>query len=142
MPTKDKPQDDKAPEELAKEFGIPYEKRVRGWLVCIEGVNAGRSYEVSGGKNFIGRGEDMDVRIQGDKKIDRRCHASLVYDDKSSMAKLLPGEGNGMVYLGRDAVYAPVTLEANVKITLGDTTLMYVPFCGKSFSWPEEKDGE
>jgi hypothetical protein len=142
MPAKDKSQDAKTPEELAREFNVPYERRVRAWLVCVEGVSAGVSYEVRAGKNFIGSGADMDIRIQGDKKIDRSRHAILVYDDMSGMAKLLPGEGKGMVYLGREAVYAPVTVEADMRITLGGATLMYVPFCGERFIWPDEKDGE
>lgn len=55
------PEGFEAPMELLEEEVPP----VCGWLVCIEGARVGKDYKIKNGKNFVGRGDDMDIQILG-----------------------------------------------------------------------------
>jgi hypothetical protein len=128
-------EDGKTPEEIAEMLRIPDDKYVCGWLVCIEGINKGRSYPIHPGKNFLGGGDDMDIQILGDDKVDRYRHAVLAFDSKTLKTTLLPGESVGLVYLESTALYAPKVLETSTKIEVGGSRFMFVPFCGEPFNW-------
>ena len=39
---------------------------VVGWLVCTKGSHRGEDYRLRSGRNFIGRGADMDVCLKGE----------------------------------------------------------------------------
>jgi hypothetical protein len=125
----------KTREEIAAMLKIPEGRYVCGWLVCVEGINKGLSYPIHPGKNFAGSGDDMDIQILGDDKVDRYRHAALAYDGKTQQTTLLPGESVGLVYLDGQAVYAPVPLSAYSKISLGDSQFLFAPFCGDQFGW-------
>ena len=93
----------KAREELEAMYKLPKNKYVCGWLVCIEGVNKGRSYGICSGKNFIGSGDDMDIQILGDGKVEKHRHAAVAFDEKTHIATLLPGESATLVYLDKES---------------------------------------
>ena len=66
---------------------------VVGWLVCVNGEEKGRDYRLIRGRNCIGRDSDMDVTIRKDQKVTREEHCSVVYDEKSNLTFLVPGNG-------------------------------------------------
>lgn len=113
------------------------DEKVCGWIVCIEGVQSGRSYEIKDGRNFIGRGIDMDIQILGDDQIDIGSHIIIAYDKRTKRSRLLPGAGNGLAYHMGEAVYEPKDLSAYDEIKIGDSKLLFIPFTGKRFSWKE-----
>ena len=80
----------------------------------------------------------MDIQLLGDESIHDYRHATVVFDDTKQSAKLLPGESEGMVYLGVEAVHSHKDLAAYNRITVGETKLMYVPFCGERHQWTEQ----
>jgi hypothetical protein len=106
-----------------------------GWLVCVEGPDRGRDYRIRSGRNFIGRAEQMHIRIEGDRTINRDKHAVIGYDPKRGRFTLGPGEGSGLTYLNDEPVEASVALKARDTIELGETKLVFVPFCGDEFKW-------
>lgn len=108
---------------------------VVGWLVCIEGPDRGRDYQIRSEKNFIGRSPSMSICIQNDESISRENHAAVSYNPKNSSFKLHPGDSRGLVYLNDDDVDIPVLLKHYDVIELGQTKLMFVPFCGGEFQW-------
>lgn len=110
-------------------------KPVCGWIVCVSGPREGKDYKVVNGKNFIGRADDMDIQILGDNEISRRNHAIIVFDPKKKETVLLPGDSNGIVYLGENAIYAPTPLKAYDTIELGNSKFVFMPFCGEHFMW-------
>ncbi len=110
-------------------------KPVCGWLVCIEGARKGKDYKIISGKNFIGRADDMDIQILGDNEISRRNHAVIVFDPKNKETVLLPGDSNGIVYLGGAALYTPTPLKQYATIELGKSKFIFIPFWGESFIW-------
>jgi hypothetical protein len=108
---------------------------VVGWLVCTDGPDRGRDYRLHSEKNFVGRSEKMDVCIRGDDAISRENHAVISFNPRNNSFKLQPGEGRGLVYLNGDDIDVPVALKPYDLIELGQTKLMFMPFCGEKFQW-------
>ena len=108
---------------------------VVGWFVCLQGADRGRDFRIRSERNFIGRSETMDISIRGDDTISRENHAIVSYNPKNRQFKIHPGEGRGLVYLNGDEVDQPRPLAAGDKVELGQTTLLFVPFCTDNFSW-------
>ena len=52
-------------EETRSPAGAPGRVQpVVGWVVCIEGPNYGQDFRLVAGRNFLGRGQGMQVRLQ------------------------------------------------------------------------------
>lgn len=129
-------EDDRTMPYLGEATGI---EPVTGWLVCIEGAQMGQDYRIMAEKNFIGRSEEMHVRILGDNTISRRNHAVIVYDPKKRNFYLLPGDASGLAYHNNEAVYSPVELAAYDVIQLGRSKFIFVPLCGVHFEWEQQQ---
>lgn len=108
---------------------------VCGWIICIEGAKVGMDYKIHEGKNFVGRGDEMDIQILGDNEINRRNHAIIVYDPKNLNTMILPGDSSGIAYLNDKPVYVPLELNPYDIINLGQSRFLFVPLCGNNFSW-------
>ena len=130
----------RAVEEIETELLYSYIEPVVGWLACIEGPRMGQSFVLHEGKNFIGRGDDMDVQILGDMKVSRTNHACIAYDPQNRAFMLVPGDSDGIVYLdSRSIFHATELLDLN-RIRIGDTLLVFRPLCGDHFSWRTGRD--
>lgn len=114
------------PVELLQEEIRP----VCGWLVCIEGARVGMDYKIHDGKNFVGRGDEMDIQILGDNAINRKNHTIIVYDAKKMNTVILPGDAAGLAYLNEEAVYVPTELKPYDTISL-ETAGFYLCLCAE-----------
>ncbi|MFR2487644.1 MAG: FHA domain-containing protein, partial [Hungatella sp.] len=123
------------PVELLQEEIRP----VCGWIICIEGARVGMDYKIHDGKNFVGRGDEMDIQILGDNAINRKNHTIIVYDSKKMNPGILPGDAAGLADLNDEAVYVPTELKPYDTISLGNSRFLFVPLCGTSFSWDDVK---
>ena len=110
---------------------------VVGWLVCIKGQEAGKSFNLKSGNNFIGRAQEMDVVIQGDMKVSRVKQLIVLYDPRSRQFIAQPGESHGLSYLNDKVLLTPTELKFRDKVLVGDTELMFVPFCDSDFAWED-----
>lgn len=126
-----KPIDFEPPIDVLQEEVQP----VCGWLVCIEGARVGMDYKIHNGKNFVGRGDDMDIQILGDNAINRKNHTIIVYDQKKRNTVILPGDSAGLAYLNDEAIYVPTELKPYDVIELGKSRFLFVPLCGENFEW-------
>jgi len=108
---------------------------VVGWLVCVEGPDRGRDYRIHSERNYIGRAPTMDIAVTGDAAVSRDNHAVLSYDPRRRNFRLAPGESRGIVYLNDEEVVAATELKPYDRIELGETKLLFVPFCGEQFVW-------
>lgn len=108
---------------------------VVGWLVCIAGPDKGRDWRLVSGRNAIGRGEGMPVRVTSDPGVSRDRHAVLAFDPRSGSFQLAPGDGQALVWCNGAAVLLPVTLAAHDRIELGNSTLLFLPLVGAGFRW-------
>ena len=115
---------------------------VVGWLVIVDGPGKGRAREIVSGRNAVGRGADNDISLDfGDSQISRVKHAVISYDPRGRRFYIQHGEGANLTYLGDQPVLSPCELEAFSPITLGDTVLRFVPFCGSDFDWQDTQAG-
>jgi hypothetical protein len=107
---------------------------VVGWLVCLEGPERGRDYRLHGGQNFIGRAYGMDVVISDDEAVGRERHCSVVYEPIQNRFYAVPGEGS-ISYLNGEPLTASVEVNDGDCIVIGQSTLVFVPFCREGFTW-------
>lgn len=106
-----------------------------GWLVALGGEHIGTDFRLKVGKNFIGRSSKMDIALTEDKSVSRERHAIVVYDPKSNMYLIQPGESSSLAYHNNNLLLTPEKLEAYDMITVGDVNLLFMPLCGAKFSW-------
>lgn len=112
---------------------------VVGWLVCIEGEEAGTSFNLKGGRNFIGRSSQMDIVVK-DNSVSREKHAVILYEPKKREFLAQPGESRELFYLNDEVVLGFEKLKAYDVLQLGSTRLMFIPFCSEAFSWENTKE--
>jgi predicted nucleic acid-binding Zn-ribbon protein len=113
---------------------------VVGWLVCVEGANKGRDYRIQSGLNNIGRDTTNQISIVSDDTISREAHCTLFYDHKKMSFYLTPGSGRSGVYANDNLVLQPTQLSAYDKLEIGQSKLLFIPFCGEQFHWKAEPD--
>lgn len=118
-------------------FHITEISPVAGWLICMTGTERGRDYRLHAGKNFVGRGTSMDVLMADDKTIARDKHCSVIYDPKGN-AFYVSREGGNLVYLNGRILDDSQELQEGDEITIGNTKLMFVPFCREGRTWERE----
>lgn len=112
---------------------------VVGWLVCTKGANRGRDYRIRSGWNSIGRDPSMQICIAGDDTISRDDHAKIFFDPKSLSFHITSGSGRSGVYVNGSAVLQPTTINVFDNIEIGNTTCLFIPFCGEKYSWGAEE---
>lgn len=107
-----------------------------GWLVVVDGPGKGADFRLSPGMNRIGRGADQDVSLNfGDASVSSSDHATIIYDYRHNRFYIKHGSGKNLTYLNDDVVMESVDLEPYSRIRIGDTELIFVPFCGERFTW-------
>ena len=113
---------------------------VVGWLVCIEGGEFGKSFNLKAGKNFIGRNPLVnDIALPTDNSVSREKHAIVIYDPKSRSFLVQPGMSSELFYVNDEVVLQAAVIKTRDIISVGKTKLMFVPCCGSDFSWDDCK---
>jgi hypothetical protein len=118
---------------------------VVGWLVAIDGPCLGRDFRVFCGSNKIGREKDQDVCLSDDGAVHGEKHAFIIFDLRANQFLFKPGDGRNLVYYddntgqpGEDnfkLVHDTIVLEPFWVLQIGDSKLVFVPFCGEKFVW-------
>ena len=118
------------------------EDPVVGWVVVVKGPGRGTSVPLGYGMNSIGRSSSERICLDfGDEQISRTQHAVITYDPRGRKYFVQHGGGKNLTYLtGDQPVLTPVELKGGEEITLGETCLRFVPFCGKEFDWQDLAD--
>lgn len=109
---------------------------VVGWLVVIDGPGKGRCLNLGFGMNSIGR--DVDERVSldfGDDEISRKSHTLVTFDPKGKKFYLQHGGGINLTYIGDQPILQTQELKGREVISIGNTRLCFVPFCGPDFMW-------
>ncbi len=111
---------------------------VVGWLVSLSGRERGEAFAVRRGRNPVGRGETMMIRISGDDTVSAVNHAFVVYDPRRNAFRIQSGNGDNPVCLNDEAVTVTARLNAYDVVEIGSTRLLFVPLCCDKFCWREE----
>lgn len=115
---------------------------VVGWLVCIGGNHFGEDFKLKAGRNFIGRSSEMDVALTGDPSVSRDRHAIILYEPKNNIFIVQSGDAKELFYLNDKVVLNATEISAYDKLTLGNSTLLFVPCCSDKFKWEDYKKEE
>lgn len=108
---------------------------VVGWLVSVAGKSKGKDYRLFIGFNHIGRNLRLQVPIMEDEKISREPSMWVAYDPRNRAFRVgSKGESN-LVYHNGHAIYESEVLIPYDRLRVGDTELLFVPFCNDQFSW-------
>lgn len=110
-----------------------------GWLVVLDGPGKGNHRPIFNGSNTIGRNTNQRIPLDfGDSSISGEQQAFLVYDSKKRQFQIVPNLGRpNLVHLNDSALLTNAELKARDKVTMGQTTLLFVPLCGPDFDWSE-----
>ena len=109
-----------------------------GWLVVVCGPGQGNCVRLGHGMNSIGRAEGQRCRLDyGDTEISRKVHATVTYDPRGRKFYLMHGGGQNLTYIGETPVLQPALLNGGELISLGKTTLKFIPLCGPDFDWSQ-----
>ena len=110
---------------------------VVGWLVCVKGANKGKEYRIHSDYNYVGSASG-DIIITGDPKISREKHMLVTYDPETRKFYVAPASGANIVRLNdKGLVGGAEELKNYDVIRTGDTSLMFISFCGPDFSWED-----
>ncbi|MCD8005852.1 MAG: FHA domain-containing protein [Oscillospiraceae bacterium] len=110
---------------------------VVGWLVCVGGKHFGQSFNITTGKNSIGRDESNRIVLPLDNRVSRSKHALITYEPKKRNFYLQPGESSGLTYLNDDYIDESKILRAKDIIELGESKFIFIPLCDESFTWED-----
>ena len=112
---------------------------VSGWLVVIDGPGKGHDVRIGVGRNGVGRDEGNRVALPfGDALISRRAHLWVTYDQLHRAFSVSPGDsGTNLAYLDGEAIDGRMPLGHGATISVGETTLRFVAFCGEGFDWTD-----
>ena len=113
---------------------------VVGWLVCVEGEHYGSDFALKTGRNFIGRADNMDVVLYKDKAISREKHAVVLFEPRNNVFLVQPGDSRELFYINGNVVLDAQEIKAYDKISLGETTLVFIPFCNEEINWNNYKN--
>lgn len=113
---------------------------VVGWLVCTKGVHKGEDFRLRAGRNFIGRGQNMDIRLTGENTVSRDKHAIVLYEPNQRIFLAQMGESHELVYLNGNLLMSNAQMKAYDRLQLGDAELMLIPCCGETFDWQEDEE--
>ncbi|MEO1316262.1 MAG: FHA domain-containing protein [Pseudomonadota bacterium] len=115
---------------------------VVGWLVVVKGPGLGRSINIGAGLSTIGRAPEQRVALPfGDASISR-SHARMIYDATSRKFYLMSGDGKNLTRVNGKLLLHEHELQGGELITLGNTEVRFVPFCGTFFDWADVPDDE
>ena len=122
--------------EMQKNSTVSSEPVV-GWLVCIHGPHFGESFNISTGRNTIGRSPNNKIIIANDQAISREKHVLLIYEPRKREFYLSAGDGTTLSYVNGEAVLDRKLLSKNDIIEMGSCKFLLFPLCGEDFSWEE-----
>ncbi len=110
---------------------------VTGWLACITGQDFGKCFCLKSGSNTIGRGQEMDIILRGDPEISDRKHAVIYYEPQERIFYAQPGESRELFYVNDEVVLDEVRMHQHDILMIGNTRLVFFPFCSEAFSWDD-----
>lgn len=109
-----------------------------GWLVVWEGPGMGASHVLRPGNNTIGRSAACDVALlHGDQGISSDGKISIDYEYRGHTYAFVNRGSTNTPYLNDKPIRTEQELKEGDKLLIGDTVLIFVPFCSPERNWSE-----
>ncbi len=113
---------------------------VVGWLAVLNTMERGNAFELTYGKNSIGRsgtGNPVDISLDSDPTVSRGAQAIVIYEPKKRKFLIQATNGSTLVYVNDELLMTHTEIFAYDKVTIGETELLFIPLCSDRFSWDE-----
>lgn len=110
---------------------------VTGWLVCTEGIYRGMSFNIVTGSNAVGRDGSNRIVLSRDSSVLPAKHTFIIFEPKKKVFYIQPGAGKSTTFLNGNVFQSVTPLNARDKITIGRCSFIFIPLCGKDFSWSD-----
>ncbi len=116
-----------------------YQDPVVGWLVVVEGPGIGAFRPIFIGSNTIGSDPGQRIPIDfGDEFISREEQAYIRYDTDDRQFLFIPNLAKtNVVSIDNVKPTSAVRMMPYDIISMGDTRLVFIPFCGEEFDWSD-----
>ncbi len=116
-----------------------YQEPVVGWLVVVGGPGIGAHRPIYTGSNTIGSASDQRIPIDfGDEYISKREQAYIRYDADDRQFLFIPNLAKtNVVSIDNVKPTSAVRLMPYDIISMGNTQLVFIPFCGDEFDWSD-----
>lgn len=111
-----------------------------GWLVALNGKKEGEDYRIRGFNTTIGRGQGNTIVLAEDSTISRDVNCAIRYYSETKEYYIVLGQNpKNAVYINGKSLIDQAQLHAYDVIKIGRTELLFVPLCGREFSWNGEE---
>jgi len=116
-----------------------YQEPVVGWLVVVGGPGIGAHRPIFMGSNTIGSASDQRIPIDfGDEYISKQEQAYIRYDADDRQFLFIPNLAKtNVVSIDNVKPTSAVRLMPYDIISMGNTQLVFIPFCGDEFDWSD-----
>ena len=116
-----------------------YQEPVVGWLVVVGGPGIGAHRPIFMGSNTIGSDPGQRIPIDfGDDYISKEEQAYIRYDADDRQFLFIPNLAKtNVVSIDNVKPTSAVRLMPYDIIAMGDTQLVFIPFCGEEFDWSD-----
>ncbi len=106
-----------------------------GYLICMEGLHKGKSYNINEGRNFIGRSSGSDICLAGNGKISREKHAIITYDPRSKTFFFQPDESRNLSYLNDELVLGTQKMAHEDILFMGEEKFIFLKLTCDKLDW-------
>ncbi len=116
-----------------------YQEPVVGWLVVVGGPGIGAFRPIFMGSNTLGSDPGQRIPIDfGDEFISREEQAYIRYDPDDRQFLFIPNLAKAnVVSIDNVKPTSAVRLMPYDIISMGNTQLVFIPFCGEEFDWTD-----
>ena len=101
-----------------------------GWLVSLNGPACGQDFTLRSGATRLGTVAGAVLRDS-----DEVADALITYDGNRNRFLLRARPGRSPAYWNNSPLVAAAELQAGDRISIGGTTLVFVPLTGNEFRW-------
>jgi hypothetical protein len=106
---------------------------VVGWLVGLNGLARGESYQVRSGRNILGRDRKSDIMVNDDQTSAH--HADLVYRPEEHRFILMDSNSTNGTYVNEVEIEPRRDLTAGDILRIGSHRYLFVPLCNEQLFW-------
>lgn len=108
---------------------------VVGWLVAIKGPLRGYDFRIHVAHNYIGR-EMGDICLRGDMAVSAERDSCITFVPKTRSFHISHEQGKNVLLVNdRPVIGGAVELSSFDVISIGNSDLVFVAFCGPRFGW-------
>lgn len=108
-----------------------------GWLVYVNGNRRGTAITLGKEDTLLGLDANREVIVLEEKELSQ-AYAVISYESINREFHIKPGKKRCLFYAGDNAVYNRNCMKAREMVEMGESKLIFIPFCSEDFDWSDE----